>query len=789
MMKRSRGPLVWATALVIPVCQTAVLAAGEPARALDLGTLRSVALADDASGLAYNPAGLGVGPDFSLIIGQEFGASSRASALFQTGTLGLGLLPAGNSTDLDPVVATSLSLAPGLRLGYGYRFGVSGRTSAQDVGFLWRPARYLSIGGRAENVFGAVDSARPVRLGAAFRPFGERFTLAIDLPVPDPASWSWNSVRPEVGVELEPFDGLRLRADLDPSGQFRMGFGVALTNLGASAMSGSAGSSAQVRLVGTPERTVLRIPGSHYATLDLTRTLDVVRAARGALAGAEAMPGIFPLLEAVREAEKDPEIAVLVVRVNGLGMGLAEIEEMRSALARFKASGKLLWVHVDSLDLPTAYLASVADRCLMHPMAQVVLTGVAEEKNYLRGLLDKLGIQPQFVAVGRYKSAMETFERTGPSEGDREQTRSMLEDTWSRLLGVVSRDRKRDRSVIEAAMRRGIFTPSQALEVGLVDELAEHDQIKPLLDRFLARSIEPVAALRLGHREPAWALPEVAVLGIEGAISQGSGGRDLLLGETIGSDPVCFAARRLAEDSGVAAVVVRVDSPGGDAFASELIRRELELLARKKPVVVSLGNVAASGGYWLSMLPGVKVFADRDTVTGSIGVISGKFSIAPLLERWGVTRHVEHVGGDNGDMFSSQRPLSDLELGQLRAQSEEVYQRFVTLVATHRKLTEARTRELGGGRVYTGEQALGLGLVDAPGGLGEALHEALKLAHLEDQPHLVAFHPRRDPLLLVLQALDPAARISEESLLDQALRSWSSWSHDEVRTLWWPGAR
>ncbi|MEB3187270.1 MAG: signal peptide peptidase SppA [bacterium] len=788
MLKRFRIPLSCVLA-AFPVVglKGSPATAATAVRPVDLGTLRSVALADDASGLAYNPAGLGATTDLSLLVAREFGTSERFAALFHTGSLGLGLLPAPGSTELDPVLATGLSLWPGFRLGWSYRLAVAGRPSTQDLGWLWRPARFLSLGAMASNVLATSGIPSSLRLGAAFRPFGERFTLALDLPVPDRASWSWAAIRPEVGIELEPLDGLRLRADMDPQGQFRLGFGLALSQVGASVMTGQAGGSAQFRLVGAPERTVLRFHGSRYATLDLSRTLDVVRLARGGMTGSEAMPGLYPLLEAVREAGKDPEIAALVVRVNALGLGLAETEELREALARFRSGGKLLWVHVDRLDLPTAYLASVADRVLMHPMASVSLTGVSEEKTYLRGLLDQLGIQPQFVAVGRYKSAMETFERTGPSEGDREQTRSMLEDTWNRLMGSLARDRKQERTRFEAAMRRGVFTPSQAMEAGFVDELAEHDQLRPLLERFLARAISPVAALRLGHREPAWALPEVAVLAIEGSIAQGGGGRDLMLGETVGSDPVCFAVRRLAEDPSVAAVVVRVDSPGGDAFASELIRRELELLARRKPVVVSLGNVAASGGYWLSMLPGVKVFADRDTVTGSIGVISGKFSLAPLLEKWGVTRHVEHVGGENGDMFSPARPLTELELGQIRVQSEEVYQRFVTLVASQRKLSEMRVRELGGGRVYTGEQALGLGLVDATGGFGDALHEALDRAHLVDQPHLVAFHPRRDPLLLVLQALDPSARAAEGDVLDRAMRSWSSWARDEVRALWWPG--
>jgi protease-4 len=365
----------------------------------------------------------------------------------------------------------------------------------------------------------------------------------------------------------------------------------------------------------------------------------------------------------------------------------------------------------------------------------VTLTGAADEKLYLKGLLDRIGIVPQFVSVGRFKSAMETYERSGPSEGDREQMRSMLESSWTRILDTLARDRKLPLASIEAAFRAGVFTPTRALELGFIDELAQHDQIKPLLDRFLAREIAPVAALQLGSRELAWAAPEVAVLAIQGGISQGMGGRDLLQGDSVGADPIGFAARRLAEDGSIAAVVLRIDSPGGDAFASDVIRRDLELLARRKPVVVSMGNVAASGGYWVAMLPGVKVFADPDTITGSIGVIIHAQDVSGLMVKLGV-KPTTIQSGANKDILSPYRAMRPDERALLQGMVDDIYQQFLEAIVAGRGMPLARLKPLADGRVYTGRQAKANGLVDELGTSQDAIRWLARTAKLGDEPRL-----------------------------------------------------
>ncbi|MNX81620.1 putative signal peptide peptidase SppA [compost metagenome] len=339
---------------------------------------------------------------------------------------------------------------------------------------------------------------------------------------------------------------------------------------------------------------------------------------------------------------------------------------------------------------------------------------------------------------------MEQFERKAPSPAEREQSEALLGDQFERVVAAISSARKIPVERVKQAIDAGMLDAPAAQAAGYVDELAHRDEVPKRLEQQAGHRLAGVNALNLRYRTVAWAPPKVAVVHAAGSIVEGMSGNDLLQGSTLGSSTIVEALRDIRNDASVKAVVFRVDSPGGSAMASDIMRRELMLVAEKKPVVISMGDVAASGGYWVAMIPGAPVYADSGTITGSIGVIVGKFSIDGLLAKWGITSSTLKRGA-HADMMSPLRPFTPDEEAKLRANADFFYGKFVSLVAANRNLSEGRVRELGSGRVYTGAMAQKLGLVDRLAGLDEAIVEARRRAGIDGQEVKLAFYPEINP--------------------------------------------
>ncbi|MDF3059087.1 MAG: sppA [Rariglobus sp.] len=448
---------------------------------------------------------------------------------------------------------------------------------------------------------------------------------------------------------------------------------------------------------------------------------------------------------ALREAGSDKRIAGVVMlgslTPDGYGSGFAALNELRAALADFKKSGKPVVAYLDFAATGDLYLAAGATDLVLDPYGSLMVPGLASEPTFFAGAFERFGVGVQVTKVGEFKSYAEPFVRKDLSPENREQLGKLLGDLWSDLLADLSEDRKMTPAALQAVVdAEGIIRPESALKAGLVDRLAYKDeviaQLKTATDRTEAD--EPFKQVALADYARTLPAPgshsghEIAVIYAEGAIVDGEGEADEVGGERFARE-----LRALRQDDDVKAIVLRVNSPGGSATASEHIQRELRLAAEVKPVVVSMGSYAASGGYWISAY-GSRIFAEPTTITGSIGVVGIHFDVKKLANDLGITWDSVKTGR-HADMLTISRPKTPAELAILQGMVEWIYDEFIRKVAEGRKLDPAEVRKIAGGRVWSGREAVKLGLVDELGGLDAAIAHAAEAADVEDNYTLVEF--------------------------------------------------
>src|SRR5579863_7105111 len=475
------------------------------------------------------------------------------------------------------------------------------------------------------------------------------------------------------------------------------------------------------------------------------------------------------LLDGLRRAADDDRVRALVVKVGGSRIGLARIQELRAAIGDFRRSGKLTVAWAESFgdfvrgNLPY-YLATGFDRIYLQPSGTLGLTGVAVEQVFLHDALEKLGIGFESAKRYEYKSAPDQFTESGFTGPAREAAARLAESVTEQLAGVVAAGRGLPVEQVTALLARGPFLAQQALDAGLVDGLMYRDEVYEQVRREAGQEATLLYLHRYQRQRSLSDLPRrlggsvqgitpgrherfVATIYAHGTIRHGRSGRGGPGGGGMGSDTVAAALRAAAADEGARAVVLRVNSPGGSYTASDVIWREVvKLRAAGKPVVVSMGDVAASGGYFISA-PADVIVVQPGTITGSIGVFLGKPVLRELLGRAGVATDTvaDGAGADIATMFSSSRPFSEAEWARINEWLDAVYADFTQKVAQGRRLSAERVHELARGRVWTGADAIGNGLADEAGGLREAIAIARKRAGLPaDAP--VRSYPRLGPL-------------------------------------------
>ena len=493
------------------------------------------------------------------------------------------------------------------------------------------------------------------------------------------------------------------------------------------------------------------VPAKQIAHFHIAGELTETPITLPPLFGGEPPLSLKGLLERLKEARADYDVVAVVVDLQEAQMGLGQIEEVHRALRAFSAVDKPVYIHADALTTMTYALATGASHISLVPTGEVWLMGLYGETPYLRGMLDKVGVQPDFEHFEDYKTAVEILTNREPSEAQKKMLKWLLDGIYDALVRRIGDGRSMPTEKVKKLIDSGPYTAEEALAAGLIDSVQHRQDFLAELEKRHGEDVEVVTdygeeqslhppsdpfalfsfLMQLLNPSPKeYTQPSVAVVYVDGSIQTGSAQPSPFGGsEGAFSTTIRKALDKAAGEESVKAVVLRVDSPGGSALASEIILDATKRVAKEKPLIVSMGNVAGSGGYYVAC-GAETIFADSATITASIGVLGGKLVTTAMWDKLNIHWHAEQRG-EMAAMMSSAAAFSDKERAKLRATMGETYKVFKQHVVNARgkRLTKP-IEEIAGGRVFTGEQALQLGLVDRIGGLEEAIKFAAERAAL-----------------------------------------------------------
>jgi protease IV len=485
------------------------------------------------------------------------------------------------------------------------------------------------------------------------------------------------------------------------------------------------------------------VPEKSILTIDLSQSivdLDPGKTLQEVIAGeAVHVNELKSVLNAIDFAAKDRRI--LAIYLDGGGgkqansTGFATLKEVRTALERFRASGKKIIAYNIDMDKRDYYLSSVANQSFINPMGSIDINGFRSETMFFKNAFDKYGVGVEVVRVGKYKSFGETWSLAKFSPAARQETQQLLNNLWGDFKTSIGTSRQLTPDAIQKiADERGVLTANQSIKNKLVDRTAYSDEILAELKKISGADDEDNASYRkisiddyaqVANKSNKTSSRKIATVYAQGNIVNGEGGTG-----QIGGDSLARQIRELRLDKDIKAVVLRVNSPGGSALASDIIQREVRLLHKEKPVVVSMGDVAASGGYWISTYSN-KIFAESNTITGSIGVIGISFNYQKLANNNGITWDVIKTS-KLADSTTIARPRTPQELAISQQMVNDIYDDFLNKVSESRKLPKDKVAEIAQGRVWSGVDAKKIGLVDDIGGLNEAIAYAAQVAKLDD---------------------------------------------------------
>jgi protease-4 len=481
--------------------------------------------------------------------------------------------------------------------------------------------------------------------------------------------------------------------------------------------------------------------------------------------------GLYDIIKDIDKAAADDNIKGIYLTLSNLQAGLASIEEIRDALLRFKQSKKFIISYSEAYAQNTYYLCSVADKIYLNPKGDVDFKGYFTELLFFKGMLDKLEIEPEVIRHGKFKSAVEPFIADKMSPENRAQIKKFVDDMWNHTVEKIAESRKKSPAEIRLiADSIKVQHAEDAVTYGLVDQLAYEDEVTAILKEKTAKKTdEKLNLISLGKyknvaaKADSYVKEKIAIVYAVGAIGSGEGDD-----ESIGSETTAEAIHKAREDKNVKAIVLRVNSPGGSALASEVIWREVELAHKVKPVVVSMGNVAASGGYYISCAADT-IVAQPNTITGSIGVFGLLLNIKNMMNnKLGITSDLYKTGAYS-DIGMPTHPLSDAERKIIQNSVEDVYSTFTQRVAEGRGMKQADVDSIGQGRVWSAMDAQRLGLVDVLGDFTDAVKIAAKMAKL-DKYRITQLPEQKDVLQELIKDLkdDSEARSIKNNLGEAA---------------------
>ena len=488
-----------------------------------------------------------------------------------------------------------------------------------------------------------------------------------------------------------------------------------------------------------------RVP--QHATLVLSPSGDLPEVLPDFMFGGGDELTVRSYVELIRKAKTDARIEGILLRPGGINSPFwAKLQELRGAIDDFKTSGKYVYAWLEYGGDREYFLSSVADKVYLLPSASLDLTGVASYEVFLRGTFDWIGTYPDFLHVGDYKTAVNTYLEKSFTPAHKEMSQSLNRSQYDQLVGAIADARGKSEAEVRALIDQGPFQAVDALRVGLIDEVAYEDELDDLIpelkdaDYVDAEDYVSVTWERTGVTRRS----KIAVINASGVINSGSSGFDPVNGPVVGSDSLVEYIREARANDSIKAIVLRVDSPGGSSTASDVIWRELSISRENhRPVIVSMSDLAASGGYYIA-LGGDAIVAQPGTLTGSIGVYTGKFVTTGSLEKLGA--NIEATSdGKHAEIYSPDRRFTPEERKKVEESMQVVYDQFIERTAAARHMTPEKVDEIAQGRVWTGAQAKQIGLVDELGGLYKAVDLAKQRARIpaDEEVELVVYPPHR----------------------------------------------
>jgi protease IV len=659
----------------------------------------------------------------------------------------------------------SVRLANSLSLGSGIHWqlpeGGDNNFVSWDLGLAWRPTPWLGIGGAALNLGSPapdLDVYSRYDAGIALRPAGDLLTLGLDYRADAGADDSFSSTV-EASVRVRAARGVWVRAWADRSLQTEapigLGGSLELHFADIAVGAGGSGGTGGAAPAGTGYVTSLRgddqlfLPGRQVAEIAVEGSFPYQPQAS---LFSEPQESYFSLLRRLDSASDDPSMRGILLRLDGVQLSVAQLEELRGLVKKARRAGKSVAAWLGGSTSNGSYLlASACDKVYLHPAAGLDLVGISAEVQYFKGAMELVGVGAQYAQRSEYKSGPEPFTRTGASPAAAEEMDDLVDDLYDTLITGISEGRGRSPEEARAWIDGGPYSAREALAKGLVDGLYYPDQLDDQLETVFPDDYHLVHRYGKQVDESGWKPQRaVAVVVVDGTIAGGqSSPGGFLSGPATGSESVVAALEEAADSRAIKAVLLRVDSPGGSAFASDEIWRAVERVKESgKPVVVSMGGYAASGGYYVAA-GADSIWAEPSTITGSIGVYGGKYNAEGLFGKLGITTEIT-ARGRNASMYSMSRPMDDIEYAALDRLIGETYDQFKERVAKGRDMKPEEVEAVARGRVWSGARAKEQRLVDNHGGFFDALDDARVRAGMDPRaPYtLVLMDPWSGPTSL-----------------------------------------
>jgi protease-4 len=702
---------------------------------LILSSHLSIATTDDALANLTNPGGLSFRPDLNfyyLFESNTLKAHKNHTILAQLGNIGIGYL------DLKKW-RFSLSQKLFNNVGLGVSFTYGAQKNFWNLGLMARPRKFLSAGVVMESI--SKNTKPQYLLGLGIRPFSDRITFTVDLNTRKLTNLT-------LGVETELLNGIELNGRYPFDQNFSLKLGISQGKLGLGTFyqkqleNFSPSFSSYFRISKNLRRKLIRSP-QRFLELTLTGKITEEKSSFSLL-GSNVSYTTYELLTLLHRAQTDPEIQGIILKLYTPQMSLPVVQELKSLLDKLKNAQKKIITYAHNLSTLDYYLVCNAHKIIIHPLGEVAIPGVIARATLLKNALDKLGLEVEYERIGRYKNAPEYLTEESLSIETQEVLNNLLDNFYQDIVETFAQGRNKSQEEIEEIINEGFFSAPAAKNRGLIDELCYEDELDSIITKLFGK-YSKISQGQYKKEKPhryLWDEPQkFALVYISGEITTGKSTTNPLTGsQSCGAQTIAHLIRKAKTDNEIKAIILRIDSPGGDGFASDLIWREIMLAKKTKPVIISMAQVAASGGYYIAIAAD-KIFALPATITGSIGVFSMKLVTTGLYEKLGI-KEIILKRGEHADMYSNNRKFTDEERTLLKEQLQRFYDQFLAKVSRGRNLSKAYVDSVGQGKIWLGKDAVNLKLVDFLGGIFDAV-EYLKTTKNLKEAELIVFSPKK----------------------------------------------